>query len=125
MSFPRPDAESKALFHLVLPADPWIQVKPMFGNLAGFANGYMFAGLFGQQIFVRLPEPERTELLAAEGASVFDPMGGRPMKEYVTFPAAWRTEPERVRAWMARSLQWVTAMPPKAPARKNTSTWRK
>ena len=46
-----------------VPEDPRVQVRPMFGNLAGFANGNMFIWLFGSAVFVRLGEDDRTELL--------------------------------------------------------------
>ena len=45
MPFPRPDEETKAYFESVLPDDPRVQVKPMFGNVAGFLNGNMFDSL--------------------------------------------------------------------------------
>lgn len=69
-----------------MPGDPHIHVRPMFGNLAGFINGNMFAGLFGQQIFIRLPEDERSRLIEQEEASLFSPMPDKPMKEYVILP---------------------------------------
>jgi hypothetical protein len=34
----------------------------------------MFSGTFGKDIFVRLDEPSRAELLAVEGAKPFEPM---------------------------------------------------
>ena len=114
MTFPRPDEESKAFFQSVIPDAPGIQIKPMFGNVAGFVNGNMFAGLFGSRVFVRLTEEDRAELLQAEGTSLFTPMPDRPpMREYVEVPDAWRQEPERVREWVARSLAWVGEMPEK------------
>ncbi|MDN3017314.1 hypothetical protein PH210_14030 [Paenibacillus sp. BSR1-1] len=69
MSFPRPDEDSKAFFSTVIPVDPRINIKPMFGNLASFINGNMSAGLFGPQIFVRLQE--RLRLLEEQGATEF------------------------------------------------------
>jgi TfoX/Sxy family transcriptional regulator of competence genes len=36
------------------------------------------------------------------------------MKEYVTLPEACRDEPERARAWVVRSVEWVAGMPAKA-----------
>lgn len=118
MSFPRPSPEAKAFLAFVMPGDPHIQLRPMFGNLGAFINGNMFAGLFGERLFVRLPEPARSELLAVEGASEFAPMPGRPMREYAMLPAAWREEPERAAAWLERSLAWAEALPVKLPARK-------
>ena len=116
MPFPRPDDTSKAFFEAVLPNDPRVQVRPMFGNLAGFVNGNMFAGVFGREVFVRLPEVDRGQLVE-EGATVFQPMEGRAMKEYVSFPSAWTEDPDRARGWVLRSLEWAAAMPPKKKAK--------
>lgn len=119
MSMPRPDEEMKEFFAAVMPGDPHIHIRPMFGNLAGFINGNMFAGLYGQRIFIRLPEEERSRLIEQEGASLFSPMPGKPMKEYVALPEQWREEPDKITAWMEQSLQWVGAMPEKVPAKKS------
>jgi len=48
---------------------------------ACFVNGYMFAGVFGHTIMLRLPEAEREKLLR-NGGEPFAPMG-RTMREYV------------------------------------------
>ena len=114
MAFPRPDAASKAFFDSLVPDDSRVQVRPMFGNVAGFVNGNMFIGVFGEAVFVRLAEADRAALLKTPGTAVFEPMSGRPMKEYVAFPEAWRDEPDKVMVWIARSLDWVGAMPAKA-----------
>ena len=90
----------------------------MFGNVAGFVNGNMFVGLFGSDLFVRLPDPDRAELLKQEGSSILEPMKRRPMKEYATVPESWRDEPDRARAWVVRSLNWVGEMPAKKPKQK-------
>jgi len=113
MSFPRPDEATKAYFHNLVDLDERIRIRPMFGNIAAFVNGNMFSGLFGSQVFVRLPEQERAELLAVEGAGPFEPMEGRRMKEYVSLPEAWRSEPDSARHWVQRSLRWVGQMKPK------------
>ena len=56
MSMPKPSAMSKALFESLVPGDPRVTVRPMFGNVAAFVNGNMFMGLFGDELFVRLSE---------------------------------------------------------------------
>ena len=120
---PRPGEASKAFFREIFAGDPDIQIKPMFGNVAGFVNGNMFSCLFGDDFCVRLPEAERAELLSVEGTSVLEPMPGRPMKEYVVVPPAWRDDPVRVRDWAARSLEWARGLPPKEPGgRKRART---
>jgi TfoX/Sxy family transcriptional regulator of competence genes len=118
MPMPRPDDATRAYFDAILPDDPRIAVRPMFGNLAGFVNGNMFTGVFGSQVFVRLSEEERAELLAEPGADDFEPMPGRPMREYVTLPDAWREDPERARVWLARSLSWASDLPAKVPKKR-------
>ncbi len=40
------------------------------------------------------------------------------MKEYVSFPEAWRDEPDKVVVWVSRALDWVGAMPAKAKKAK-------
>jgi TfoX/Sxy family transcriptional regulator of competence genes len=118
MPMPKPDEESKTFFVSVIPVDPRIKIKPMFGNIASFLNGNMFTGLFGSTDFVRLPENERLQLLEIEGAGEFSPMPGRTMKEYVAFPEQWRNEPEKIQEWIQRSLQWIETMPEKVSAKK-------
>ena len=86
MPFPRPDDDSIAFFRSIVPDDDRVQVRPMFGHLGAFVNGNMFIGIFGSDVFVRLMEEDRTELLAEDGASTPEPMPGRRMREYVTIP---------------------------------------
>ena len=117
MSFPRPDEESKGFFESILPDDPRIQIRPMFGNLVGFVNRNMFVGVFGSDVFVRLSEADRVQILE-EGASVFEPIHGRPMKEYVTMPNAWREDLDQARRWVMRSFQGVSEMPEKRATKK-------
>ena len=118
MSMPKPSDTSKAVFESMVPDDPRVTVRPMFGNVAAFVNGNMFMGLFGDELFVRLSEIERSELLATEGASSFEPMKGRPMKEYVELPANWRDDSTEAHFWVSRSLEWTSQMPEKKPKKR-------
>lgn len=40
-------------------------------------------------------------------------MAGRPMKEYVALPDAWRDEPARIAEWMEHALNSVAQLPVK------------
>ena len=113
MNITPPDEDSKEFFRSILPDNPRITIRPMFGNISAFVNGNMFAGLFGNDLFVRLSEESRKELLEKKGASLLEPMKGRPMKEYVVIPKAWRNQHETVRIWVIRSLDWTNKLPPK------------
>ena len=121
MPMPRPDQESRDFFEAALPHDPRVAARPMFGNLAGFVNGNMFMGLYGDDLFVRLSEEDRVELLGEAGASEFEPMKGRPMKEYVLLPREWRDNPDNVGNWVSRSLSWTGEMPAKKPRKRKKS----
>lgn len=121
MSFPKTDPSAKKFLDSLLPPEPAIERKAMFGNTAAFLNGHMFAGTFGSDIILRLPESAREQLLAEPGCQPFaPPPQGRVMREYVVVPRAWREHPERARPWLVTSLEWITSLPPKErrPRRK-------
>jgi TfoX/Sxy family transcriptional regulator of competence genes len=118
MKIPRPDEASKEFFRSILPDDIRLTIRPMFGNIAGFVNGNMFTGLYGNDLFVRLSEEDCQELLKNKGTSVFEPMEGRPMKGYILIPRTWRNQPGVIRSWVSRSLDWTSKLPQKRKTRK-------
>lgn len=107
------DEKSKEFFRSVLPDDPRITVRPMFGNISGFVNGNMFAGLFGDDLFVRLSGEKHNDLLENKDARLLEPMTGKPMKDYVVIPRAWLKQPDTVRKWIALSLDFTSCLPKK------------
>jgi TfoX/Sxy family transcriptional regulator of competence genes len=115
MKVPKLDQASVDLFKSLVPNDPRVIVRPMFGNVSAFVNGNMFFGLFGNDLFVRLSERDREELLKKKGASNLEPMKGRPMKDYVIMPKAWKDEPATIQTWVSRSLAWTSRLPAKKP----------
>jgi TfoX/Sxy family transcriptional regulator of competence genes len=121
MIIPRPDEKSKEFFRSILPDNPQVTIRPMFGNISAFVNGNMFAGLFGNDIFVRLSDENRRELLREKGASLLEPMKGKPMKEYIVIPKTWKNQPETIRLWLSRSLDWTTKLPPKKSKKQSSS----
>lgn len=111
-SMPKPSGDAKVAFQSLVPADPSVTTKPMFGNLAAFVNGNMFAGLFGEDLFVRLADEEQAELLR-QGGRAFEPMPGRAMRGYVVVPGGWRDRPDAAGEWVARSLVRARELPAK------------
>lgn len=116
MKIPKPTEADLEYFRSIVPDGPTVEVKPMFGNLGAFVNGNMFAGLFGSSVGIKLDTDGR-ETLAGLGGGPFGP-AERPMAGYVTLPAEWRTERHDVDAWIGKALDYVGAMPPKAPKTK-------
>jgi TfoX/Sxy family transcriptional regulator of competence genes len=116
-AMPKPSEQAKAAFTKLVPGGPTVTLRPMFGNLAAFVNGNMFAGLFGEDLFVRLPDDE-SAAVRKQGGRDFAPMAGRPMKGYVTVPSTWRTKPEPAKAWIVAALEITGRMPRKVAASK-------
>lgn len=109
MQIPKPTAADKARFEALVPSDPRVAVKPMFGNLGAFVDGNMFMGLFGADIGIKLDDAAQAELKAA-GGGPFGPIE-RPMGGYVSLPA--NLDDADAERWIARSLGFVSALPPK------------
>ena len=112
MEIPKPSEEDKQFFLGLIPGDPDVEVKPMFGNLGAFVHGNMFAGLFGPAVGVRLSEQDSGELAAIDGAGPFGP-AERPMGGYLSLPAAWRDDDAEAARWVARARAHVGSLPPK------------
>src|ERR1700694_164226 len=106
---PKPTDGIKDAFRALVPPAEGVTVKPMFGNLAGFVNGNMFCGLFGQKLFVRVGGEGRARLMAWGGAD-FAPMAGRPMKGYVTLPDNWVNDHEGTLRWVELALDNTAKM---------------
>ena len=117
MKLPRPSDEAKAAFARLVPDEPAITLKPMFGQLSAFVNGNMFCGLFGDELVVRLPEVE-IAAVKKQGGRDFEPMAGHKMSGYVMLPGGWRARPAPAAALVKRSLAVTRAMPAKAPKGK-------
>ena len=111
MQIPRPTNEAKQRFRDLVPTDPRVVIKPMFGNLGAFVQGNMFMGLFGSDVGVNLSATDQAEVRAAGGSS-FGP-AERPMGGYVTLPAS--ASVAQLHAWIAASLNYVALQPPKRP----------
>lgn len=120
---PKPSEQAKQRFSALVPDEPAIALKPMFGNLAAFVNGNMFSGLFGEGLFVRLPDNE-AEAVIKKGGSWFEPMAGHRMGGYVMVWDDWQKKPDTVRPLINRALTLTRAMPAKAkkPAVKKAAT---
>ena len=111
---PKPTEQDKDHFRALIPAEPDVAVKPMFGNLGAFVNGNMFAGLFGSTLGVRLmDDASLRELEAVEGTGPFGP-AERPMGGYIGLPADWAGQPGQSQRWIEIALAQVRALPPKA-----------
>ena len=89
-----------------------LEQRQMFGYPAGFVGGNMATGLHQESWIVRLPADEREARFAA-GWGIFEPMPGRPMREYVALPPEIVDDPDAARSWVERAADYARTLPPK------------
>ncbi|HEY9206556.1 MAG TPA: TfoX/Sxy family protein [Candidatus Methanoperedens sp.] len=87
--------------------------KKMFGFPAFFVNNNMLAGIFEDDMFVRLSGQDREKIISENDEVVpFEPVKGRIMKEYVVLPDSLYSNPEKFREWLDSSFRYVSSLPP-------------
>jgi TfoX/Sxy family transcriptional regulator of competence genes len=114
MAWTKIPPEHHPLFLAALPDDPRVETLRMFGGVAARVKGHVFAGLFGRSTMIWLPEAERAEALALEGAAYFDPMGDGRRSDKVMLPESLMDEADELRRWIARAFEATLARPAKA-----------
>ena len=120
MQWKKTAPELAARFDRAAPKDPRVVRKPMFGYPALFLNGNLFASTFQDKVIARLPEADRARAVRA-GTTQFEPMPGRPMKEYVVVPATDVAKPAALAKWIERARAYAATLPAKEkkPAKKS------
>ncbi len=70
---------------------------------------------------MRLGEDDRKQLIDEAGAKQFEPMPGRPMREYVALPQALLDYREKLTEFIAAAREFAASLPPKIkkPRKKN------
>jgi TfoX-like protein len=109
-------------FERIVPDEPRVERRKMFGYSAAFVGGNLFMSLFQDSVVLRLPEDDRTSFLRIDGSSAFEPMPGRPTREYVVAPPAMVARPASLTPWIRRSLDYARSIPPKAAKRRASGT---
>jgi TfoX/Sxy family transcriptional regulator of competence genes len=79
----------------------------------------MFMGLFQESMLLRLPTGPREEFLKAHNAKIFEPMAGRPMREYAAVPQSVIRDTKELTAWVAKAFEYGASLKPKSPAAKS------
>jgi TfoX/Sxy family transcriptional regulator of competence genes len=113
MKWRKPSEELIKTFEAVTPGPPAV-ARQMFGFPAAFVNGNMFMGLHQEDMILRLPEEPRAELLKISGARTFEPMPGRPMREYVVVPPSLLKDRNKLGAWATKALDYGSSLAPKS-----------
>jgi|SRR5262252_9497267 len=108
--------ENHPLFRDCLPRDPRVSTVNMFGGVAAKVNGQMFGGLFARGAVVKISPTDQQAALAIDGAEMFDPMGnGRVMRDTVFLPESVLAEPDELRGWLVKALDYTSGLPARKP----------
>lgn len=93
--------------------DTELQFHSMFGGMAVYARGRVFALFIGEYIALKLSDEDGEELLKKRGTERLQ-LGERGMitKHYIVVPQTWRTKPETLAPWIERSLKFTATLPP-------------
>jgi len=112
-AFSKSPPELVALFGQVVAGLPMAETRKMFSYPAAFTNGQMFASLFGDAFILRLPEAERDAFIQKYDTRLFEPMPGKPMREYVTVPPALLKAGRPLDEWLGKAVAYAQSLPPK------------
>lgn len=112
-AFTKAPPEVLATFEAALAGVENFDARTMFGYPAAFAHGNMFACVFQDRVMVRLSSADREAALALEGAKLFAPVPGRPMREYVDLPMSVQRQATALGDWLARGRAYAATLPKK------------
>ena len=88
--------------------------RPMFGSPVFWINRNMFAGIHEDNLFIRLSENDRKDLLKKyPSAKPFEPLKGRIMKEYIVVPESLYADAKSFQEWLKRAHEYAASLPPK------------
>jgi len=116
MEFLKAPARLIETFGATAPGPPAAQRK-VFGYPTAFINGNMFFGIFGENMFLRLPKDLQQKMIES-GGRAFEPMPGRPMREYIVLPDSVVGNRGELKGWIAKSLAYARELPIKAASKK-------
>lgn len=111
--FTKPPESLVALFSRAIGRLPGVEPREMFGYPAAFVKGNMFSSLFQSCMILRLSEGDRALCGEQHGAKLFEPIPGRPMREYIAVPYELLRSAKLLDSWLRKSHEFTSSLPPK------------
>lgn len=107
---------AETYFHELTQQIPGVEPGKMFGALCfKTPNGKAAAMFWHELLVVKLNGEARDEALSLDGTGFFDPMDGRPMKEWITIPFTYR---DKWLEYATLATAYVRQIPAKAVSKK-------
>jgi len=89
----------------------------MFSCPSYSIGGNLFAGVFGESVFLRLSDTDRAAIIS-EGGRPFEPLEGRTLRMYALLPPSVVADGETLSSWLGRSMDFVKGLP-KRPRKRS------
>jgi len=96
-----------------LPDDAAVDFRPMFGYPCYWTGGNMFFATHQDYLILRLSDEDRVTFLGIPDARLFEPMPGRPMREYVVVPPKLAADSGTLQEWVTKGYRYTASLPPK------------
>jgi TfoX/Sxy family transcriptional regulator of competence genes len=96
-----------------LPDDAAVDFRPMFGYPCYWTGGNMFFATHQDYLILRLSDEDRAAFFGIPEARLFEPMPGRPMREYVVVPPKLVADRATLEEWVAKGYRYAASLPPK------------
>ena len=107
------------LYNSLIPDDPAVERRSMFGMPCAFVNGQMFLGTFEDSLVLRVGPARAAALHGEAGLAVFSPPRGGAWREYLQVSPTLLGDNTRLPGLVAEALTFTAAAPPKKkPASK-------
>ncbi len=114
MPFRKSSPEIVERFNAALPLHPDVAPRQMFGYPAAFVNGNFFAGLFEEDVLIRLPDAILPRVPEMVGTPIFNPMGrGKGMTGFPVVPERLSRNVSSLAVLLEKALAPVLTLPPK------------
>ncbi len=98
----------------ILPGNPGLSEKKMFGGLAFLVGGHMAVVVSGQGGLMIRTSPERAQQLAAESPAYPAEMRGRAMKGWLRIDDETALFGDALRRWVDEGYDFARTLPPKS-----------
>ena len=112
-------------FYSALENESLLEMRKMFGYPCAFIRGNMCTGLHEENWIMRLSEEDREEIQSTHRVEPFEPMKGRPMREYVAIPEEIKQDQKLLADWIGKSIAFTSSLPVKLPKKKKAKALSK